>query len=445
MTSDGASQVDETARSGSIGVVGAAAIGVGGMVGGGIFAVLGVAAEDAGGATPLAFLIGGVVAALTAVSYARLSVAMPSSGGTVSFVDRVFGVSIVTGSLNALLWIGYVVTSALYASAFGNYTATLFPGGNDPSPLLLRVLIAVGVVVPWLINLGNAAVVARAETWVVAVKIGILVVVIAAGAPSTSEGALAPSDWPAPLAIVAAGMLIFVAYEGFELIANSSDDVRRPRRSLPLAFGLAVGVVVVLYVAIAAVVVGSLSPDQIAESADFALAEAAAGPLGDVGFHLVAISAMLATLSALNATLYGASRLSYTLATEGELPERFENVRWNDPVGLHVTAALGLVAALALPIESISAVASAIFLAVFATVNVAAFRAAADANVNRPVAAAGAVSCCAALLVLVVDTIRTNPIAIVVLVGVTSAVMAVEWYVLADRRPAMNPTGSDRS
>jgi hypothetical protein len=442
MTSGDASRADEAVRSGSIGVVGAAAIGIGGMVGGGIFAVLGVAAEDAAGATPLAFLVGGVVAALTAVSYARLSVAMPSSGGTVSFIDRVFGVSIVTGSLNALLWIGYVVTSALYASAFGNYTATLFPGGRDPSPLLLRALIAVGVVVPWLINLGNAAIVARAETWVVAVKIAILVVVIAAGAPSTSGSALAPSDWPAPLAIVAAGMLIFVAYEGFELIANSSDDVRRPHRTLPLAFGLAVGIVVVLYVAIAAVVVGSLSPDQIAESADFALAEAAAGPLGDVGFRLVAISAMLATLSALNATLYGASRLSYTLATEGELPERFENVRWNDPVGLHVTATLGLVAALTLPIGSISAAASAIFLAVFATVNVAAFRAAADANVNRPVALAGAAACSVALLVLVVDTIRTNPVAIVVLVGVTSVVMVVERYVLADRRLGMDTGGA---
>lgn len=96
----------------TVGLLGAAAIGVGGMVGGGIFAVLGVASEQAGGATPIAFAIAGLVAALTAASYARLSVKFQSAGGTVTFIDKVFGIGELTGSLNIVLWAGYIVTTA---------------------------------------------------------------------------------------------------------------------------------------------------------------------------------------------------------------------------------------------------------------------------------------------------------------------------------------------
>lgn len=417
-----------------IGIPGATAIGIGGMVGGGIFAVLGIAATNAGGATPIAFLIGGVLAALTAVSYTRLSTSRPSAGGTVAFVDRAFGAGSITGSINALLWIGYVVTCALYAAAFGNYAGTLLGGDGGAGPVLGRVLIAVGVVVPWAVNLAGASLVARAETSVVAVKMLILVVVIVAGAPSVEPARLSTSTWSGPIGIVSAGMLIFVAYEGFELIANASDDVRSPSRTLPWAFGLSVGLVVVLYVAIAVVVVGSLSPERIVETSDFALAEAASASLGQLGFDAVAVSAMLATLSALNATLYGAARLSYTLATEGELPTEFEHRYWNDPVGLHVTAALGLIAAVTLPLSSISAMASAIFLLVFAVVNAAAYRLGDEIGARRAVAGAGAGGCAVALVVLLVETATDSPTALIVLAATSVTVLVVERRLLSARR-----------
>ena len=148
-------------------------------------------------------------------------------------------------------------------------------------------------------------------------------------------------------------MLIFVAYEGFELIANASAEIKNPEKTLPKAFALAVGLVVALYVLIAFVVVGSLSPSQIADSADFALAQAASTSLGHSGFILVSISAVLATFSAINATLYGSARLSFTIATEGELPAVLETRAWNQPIGLHITALIGLGMAVALPVESI--------------------------------------------------------------------------------------------
>lgn len=418
-----------------MGVLGATAIGIGGMVGGGIFAVLGVASEQAGGATPIAFAVAGVVAALTAVSYARLSVRFQSAGGTVTFIDRVFGVDDLTGSLNIVLWAGYIVTTALYASAFGNYAATLFPGGTDPNPIFLRLLIVVGVLVPWGINLANAGLVARSESVIVGIKIAILLVVIAVGVPSISSDRVAPSTWPSATAILGAGMLIFVAYEGFELIANASADAKDPKRTLPRALGLSVGLVIVLYVAIAFVVVGSLSPSQITQSADFALAEAASTSLGQWGFVLVAVSAVLATFSAINATLYGSARLSYTIATEGELPERLETRTWSQPIGLHITAVAGLAMAVALPVASISALASAIFLAVFAVVNAAAFRAESSVA-TRVVAGAGVVGCVASLAIVVARSVTQDPVSMVVLAVLVAAVLAAEHLFLKKRRPS---------
>lgn len=413
------------------------------MVGGGIFAVLGVAANDAGGATPIAFLIGGVIAALTAYSYSKLSVAYPSAGGTVAFVDRVFGVNPITGSINAVLWAGYVATTALYASAFGHYTATLLPGGTQPSGALLRALMLVGVVLPWTLNLANAALVAKSEGVVVAIKLTILAVVVAAGMPTVSGPRLSTSTWPSTIGVVSAGMLIFVAYEGFELIANVSADVRDPRRTLPRAFAMAVGVVIVLYVLIAVVVVGSLSPAEISKSADFALAEAAAATLGSSGFKLVGVSAMLATLSAINATLYGAARLSYTIAAEGELPERFEHLRWNEPIGLHITAVAGVAVAVVLPLTSISALASAIFLIVFTVVNVAAVRSGEDAGVRRWISATGAVGCLGSLAVLLVNSMAVDRVAVGALAALLVLALGAEHAYMGRRSGRLRkPSGA---
>jgi amino acid transporter len=417
-------------------LLGAVAIGIGGMVGGGIFAVLGVAATEARGATPIAFAVAGIVAGLTAYSYARLSTYHQNAGGTITFVNRAFGVDALTGGLNVVLWVGYIATTALYVSAFANYAATFLPGGPDPGPVVLRLLIGVGVLIPWFVNLANAGLVARSETFIVGAKLALLAVVVAAGVPHVSVEQLSPAKtWPSLPVVVAAGMLIFVAYEGFELIANASADIRQPRRNLPLAFGISVGLVIVLYIAIAAVVVGSLTPAEIAKSADIALARAADASLGGVGFTLVAVSALLATLSATNATLYGAARLSFALAVDGELAAGFTRRKWNQPIGLHVTAIGGLALAAGLPLASISTVCSAIFLIVFCAVNAAAFRSAGEIGAMRWVAGLGAAACAVSLVALLARAWGEDPAGLVVLVVLLAVSIGAERFMLRRGRP----------
>ena len=401
----------------TIGLWGAVAIGIGGMVGGGIFAVLGVVAVDAGGGAPLGFLLAGVVALLTASSYAKLSVVYPSRGGSVVFVDRVFGVRLATGALNNLLWFGYLVTLSLYAVAFASYAGTFF-GSGQPSPVWLHhLLISAAILVPTALNLLSAAIVAETETVIVGVKLAMLALVAGAGITTVQPTRFAIDTWPSFPAIAAAGMLVFVAYEGFELIANAGDDIRDPRRNLPRALYIAVGSVIVVYVAVAVVTVGSLDAGRIAATADFALSEAAQPSLGRLGFIVVAISAVLATLSAINATLYGTARLSYAIALEGELPAALERRVWNEPVGLLITAAVSLLLANSLDVTEISSIASAVFLIVFGVVNAAAYREADRAISARLVAFLGVAGCLVSLVLLLLDTAERRPVALAVLGG----------------------------
>ncbi len=417
-------------ENGQIGFFGVVAIGVGGMVGGGIFAVLGLAAVLAGGATPLAFVVAGCVALLTAYSYARLSVAYPNNGGTIIFIDKAFGIDWFTGSTNMLLWLGYIVTLSLYAVAFGNYATTLLPQ-HYQTPLMTHLLITLGIVLPTALNLLSAEVVSKTEVYIVALKVAILILVVALGFSGIELQRIEPAGWPSMLSILGAGMIIFVAFEGFELIANTAASVKDYQKTLPRAYYFTVLFVILLYVLIALIVVGSMTPENIASAQDFALAEAARPSLGQFGFTLVGITALLATLSAINSTLYGTARLSFSIATEGELPKDFEHKVWNQPVGLLITAGASLALSNLADLSSISMMASASFLIIFALINLANLMLWKKAKSNRFLALCGIVSCTAAILVLIGHVMQEDPSQLWILAGLIGLAGALEGlYIL---------------
>jgi amino acid transporter len=410
---------------------GAVSIGIGGMVGGGIFAVLGLAVLLAQGGTPIAFLIAGSVALLTSYSYAKLSVCYPSEGGTVIFIDKAFGVDFFTGSINSLLWISYVVTIALYAYAFGSYAATFFPGENVF--WTKHLLISAAIIIPTLLNMLSAELISKAETYIVLIKVTILVFFIAVGFSGVQAARLEPVTWAPSTQLIAGGMIIFVAYEGFELIANTAKDVRNYKVTLPRAFYASVIFVIFLYILIAIVAVGTLTPSQLAHAQDFALAEAAKPSLGQFGFTLIAIAAMLSTLSAINATLYGSARLSYVVAMEGELPKLLEKKVWgkNYLEGLLSTAAFALILANVGNLSNISTMGSAGFLLIFAAVNAANWVKSKEANSNRVISTFGVLLCLFALGALVWQTFRDEPSDLWILAGMFGLALLIEGaYIL---------------
>jgi amino acid transporter len=392
----------------SLGYWSAVSIGIGGMVGGGIFAVLGLAVQLAHGGTPVAFAVAGLVALFTAYSYARLSVTYPSRGGTVEFLNQAFGEGVFTGGLNILLWLSYVAMLSLYAFAFGSYGASFFPPAAQA--LWKHVLISGAVVLFTGLNIMGSKTVGKSEDFIVALKIMILLVFLGAGVWTVNTDRLVAASWSSPLELVAGGMIIFLAYEGFELIANTAENVREPKRTLPRAYFSAVIFVIVLYILVSIVTVGNLPVDKIVSAKDYALAEAARPFLGAVGFSLIAVAALLSTGSAINATLYGTARVSYVIAKEGELPEKLDHMVWRRPIeGLLITSGLTLLIANLFDLTNISIMGSSGFLIIFAGVNYANARLAAHTGARKWVSWVGCGLCLLALAILIVQRALTSP------------------------------------
>jgi amino acid transporter len=420
---------------GTLGFLSTLSIGIGGMVGGGIFAVLGLAVNFARGGTPVAFALAGLVALVTSYSYVKLSIRYPSQGGTVEFFNQAFGPGYVTGGLNVLLWLSYVVMLALYAYAFGSYGSTFFhPAYRD---LMRHLITSTIVIVLTVLNISGARAVGELEEWIVGLKIVILIAFIVLGSRNVEVKRLAIDHWASPFQMIAGGMIIFLAYEGFELIANTADDVRNPVKTLTRAFYVSVGFVIVLYVLIAMVTVGNLGIDQIVSAKDYALAAAAKPFLGQFGFRLISVAALLSTASAINATLYGASRICYIIAKDGELPEILEKKIWNRPIeGLLITAGMTLLMTNLLDLSSISTIGSAGFLIIFAAVNVANLRMRRKTESNLFLPLLGGALCCLALGLLVWKTAQDVPgkLLILVLIVVVSFAIEVLYRGLTGRR-----------
>jgi len=397
----------------TIGYLGAVSIGIGGMVGGGIFAVLGEAVSLAHGASVIAFLLAGIVALFTAYSYAKLSVQFQTKGGTVSFIDEAFGHNLLSGSVNFMLWLSYLVTISLYAVAFSSYAKALFI--NDASFWIDHLFISMAIILPLIINLISASFVSCSETIIVIIKMILLIVIIIASISFVDVGRLSPTKWDDSFSIVVAGMIIFVAYEGFELIANAAEDIKNPTKNLPRAFYTSVLVVIVLYILIAVITVGTVEESQLLEAKDYALAIAAEPALGAVGFTLVSVAALLATFSAINASIYGNGRLGYILAIEGELPKVFRKERDTIPtMSILITTFFSLILANSIDLSQIAIIGSASFLLIFFIVNVGALCLYKEIMANRLILIFGCVISFVALTTLLIHTFLNDTQAIVI-------------------------------
>ena len=408
------------------------------MVGGGIFSVLGLTVQLAGAAAYVSFVVGGIVAGLTGSSYARLSVKFRSRGGTATFLDRAFGTTI-AGPLNLLLWLSYFVMLGLYAVAFGAYLAALL--GLDPNGEWRRIFGSAVVVGFAVLNLAGARVVGRAEAALVYFKVTVLLLFCLGGLAFVDSARVAPSEFPSLGSIVFAGALIFLGYEGFELIANASEDARAPEQTLPRAYLIAIGSVICLYVLVAFVAVGNLSPEAIARERDYALAAAAQPFLGSAGFKLIAIAAVVSTASAINATLYGAAKFTFLMARDGELPERLGRPVWSKPIGGLLATTLGtLLIVNTVEIEGISLMGSAGFLIVFAAVNLAAVRLAAPGRASQALSLGGAVACIGCLVALLAYAVIDIPRQLGVLGGLLAVAFVGETVIrMRGRRRAKPP------
>jgi amino acid transporter len=412
--------------SGQIGMTAAVSIGIGGMVGAGIFSILGVVAQAAGNAMWLSFAIGGVVALLSTYSYAKLGAVFPSAGGAVHFLVKGFGDGVFAGGLNLFMWAGYIISLALYATAFGTYAATFVTA--TPSPLLLKSLAIGAVVLLAVVNAFGARLMGRSETIIVAVKVAILLLFAVVGFWFIRPGYLSPELWPAPTSILFGAGVLFIGYEGFGLVTNAARDMRNPSKMLPRALYISVILVIVIYLAVSLTVTGSLSDYEIERARDYALAEAARPSLGEFGFRLIAIAALFSTASAINATLFGAANVCYMIARDGELPSGLSRTEWKQATGgLLLTTVLVVLVTLSFDLSGIAMMGSAAFLLIYAAVNAGHLNVLAQTGANAAIVWLSLLTCLGMFAVLGTYTYQQQPAAVVALLAIAAASFSAEW------------------
>jgi len=344
-------------------------IGIGAMIGAGIFVLTGIAAGEAGPASILAFALNGAVTLLTAFAYAELASAIPRAGGGYSFVRMAFpGVAgFVAGWM---LWFAYIVACSLYALGFASYFWEFFEkylpnfsggvfGILGEHSAILMVTLFIGVAFVWLNDRG-AAVTGKAENALTLAKIAVLGIFIFFGLkvilhePGRVVEGFTPF-FPAGFGGVLVAMgLTFIAFEGYDLIATVAEEIKSPEKNIPRATFISLGVTVFMYLLILFVSLGAIdaagepSWEFLGRYKETAIVRAAEGFMPAVGVAIIVIGGLLSTMSALNATVMAASRVAFSMGRDLWLPKRMSEIdpkRRTPRVAIFVTGGILLVMA----------------------------------------------------------------------------------------------------
>jgi amino acid transporter len=412
----------------------AAFIGVGAMVGAGIFALLGAAGAVAGAAVWLSFLLAGVVAVLQGYSFAKLGARYPSAGGLLEYVAEATGNGHFTGVTAWLTYLANAIVTAMVAVSFGSYATSTFAGENAT---WIKVFAAAVIVVMTAVNVAGSGLVARAQTVIVYIVLGILSVFAVVTLVNMTPSLLAPSRYPPWQDIISSVALTFFAFLGFGIITFTAKDLARPSRQLPRAMFLALGIATVIYVAIALGVFGTLPVDKVISSGGTAIAVAAEPTLGRAGYWLITVTALFATAGATNAGLYPAQGLSERLAETGQFPPLLaRKAGGRASAGLLTAAAVCLVLAVGFNLDAIASIGSAVALVVFTMITAAHLRIRSQTGASLlmlllAIAAAGAV-----FVTFVFTTLIHEPASIITLAVILALSIALDygWKHVRDTR-----------
>jgi amino acid transporter len=402
----------------------AAFIGVGAMVGAGIFALLGAAGEVAGAAVWLSFLIAGAVAGLQGYSFAKFGARYPSAGGLLEYVVRGFGDGHVTGVIAWLLLSANALITGMVAVSFGSYASEAVADG---STAWVKVFAVAVVLVMSVLNILGSQTVARAQTIVVIVVLGILTVFAVSTLANIDADLLAFSGYPPFGDIVSSVALTFFAFLGFGVITFTAKDLADPSRQLPRAVYLALGIATVIYVAVALGVFGTLTVDEVISSGGTALAVAAEPTLGRAGYWLMSVTALFATAGATNSGLYPAAGLCDEMASIGQFPPVLgRRLAGRVPAGLVVTAIVAMILAVGFDLSSIASIGSAIALVVFTLVTAGHLRVRDETGASTALLAVAIATTVIVLLAFTFTTLVDEPATAVTLVAILALSIALD-------------------
>jgi len=365
-------------------------IGIASMIGGAIFVLVGPGMAQAGAALMIAFLLNGVITVFTALTYAELGSAFPATGGGYRWVKQ--GLPRPNAYLSGwMAWFGHTIAGSLYAVAFGSFFGYLLKAsgviGDDFGFPIDKLFAAIAIIIFTFVNIKGSSDTGKVGNAITFTQLAIIGVLVAA---AVGAMAFANPNWSEnftdfmPLGITGIALamgLTFIAFEGYEIISQAGDEIKNPKRNIPRAILLSLAIVVTLYVVFTFVFIGGLNPDDIGMPAwsfigsfgELGIIEAA-DRFMPFGALIVLAGGLVSTLSALNATTFAASRVSFAMGTQYNLPHVFSKIhpKYHTPfVATIISGIIMMVIALSLDLTAIALAASIMFLFLFTQVNLA--------------------------------------------------------------------------
>lgn len=303
------------------------AIGIGSIVGAGIFALLGQVMLISGNLTYMSFLIAGTAAMFSGYSYAKLSARYPVSGGLTDFFHIAYKNRWLSGGLTILYMLTSAISISMMAKSFGIYAAHLVPDFAHPE-WMVDITAVVLIVSMAFLNMMGAEDSSRTETLLVALKLIILLSLFAAGVWFYDSATA--DHLPAPKAQSFWGGIgvTFFAFAGYGVITNAAGDVKNPQKIIPWAIYTTLVIVMALYCALAFVVINYIDARELLSHPNVAVAVAAKKLLGQVGFIMVYLTIFIAYMTGINATYFSIFRISRALADDKELPAFYRRTFW---------------------------------------------------------------------------------------------------------------------
>ena len=356
-----------TSKPKAFGLWSAVFLGIGSMVGAGIFVLLGEAGAIAGNLVWISFILGGIIALLSGYSLAKLASIYPSRGGLVEYLVQCYGEGVFSGTISVLFYLSAMVAIAMVAKTFGTYASMMM--GADVT--MWANIYAIGILVLFMIiNLAGSSLIAKSENIIVITKLSIIILFTVVVSFYIKPEFLSLKDAPPVMNVFSSIALTFFAYEGFRVITNTAEDMPNPQTTMLKAMTIAISLVILLYIAVTFAVFGNLPLSEIIKAQDYALAEAAKPVFGKIGFTIMAIAALISTASSINANLYAVTNVTYDMAKNGELPEIYKRNVWNSSEGLIVSTVILIIFVLFFNLNEIAAIGSISILFVHALVHI---------------------------------------------------------------------------
>lgn len=305
-----------------IGLLTASAFAIGAMIGGGVFVLTGIALQQTGPSAIVSFLIAGLIVSLSALSFAVIASDAGTKESAYAYVGKVMGSPAWAFLTSWCFYLGGIIGAAFVLNAFGVY---MYQFVSQSLPALAWALIGAGMLT--LVNLGPASEIGKIETFLVAGKLLVLLLLVVVGILHFQPNDLLPFVSHGTIQVFSTSSFLFIAFLGFSVVTSISGDIDQPQKNVPRAIMLSMAVVTIIYMGI----VMALLAAHMSDYSEASVGVAARQLIGPVGGGLIIFGALIATLSSANANILGSSEIMLRLAHRKQVPTILGHLRRGHP------------------------------------------------------------------------------------------------------------------